>query len=83
MKVHLEISPDTKCNVLRDAGNNVIGLEFEPAFTTERGQAILVYGKAVSTGGKMLDRFALTVSGTTGKVAKKNRMTTVQPAVDD
>jgi hypothetical protein len=45
----------------------------QPFFTTDKGQAGVVLGKACDSGGTAVDTFALVASGTNGKVTKGER----------
>lgn len=83
MRVKLEIGPDTDVKVEQDDTGAVLSIEFNPAFAKRNGSAIIAYGVATSDSNKVLDRFALTVSGTNGKVAKSSRSESVKAAVDD
>jgi hypothetical protein len=45
----------------------------EPFFTTETGPAPVVLGKSLTKGGKAVDSFMLSASGTTGKITRQAR----------
>lgn len=82
MKVKLEVSPDSDIRVETDAEGNILFIEFEPFFTKKKGSVVLTYGTATNNNGAVLDRFALAVSGSNGRVTKTCRDTPVLAAVD-
>jgi len=83
MKIKLDLSPDTEISVEKDDDGNVLSLTLVPSFAKRNGHAVLAYGVATSETGKLLDRFALNVSGGTGKVSKTGRVVAVKAAVDE
>lgn len=83
MKIKLELGPDVDVKVETDEDGNPIGITLSPVFTKRNGQVVLAFVAATTDGGKQLDRFALTVSGVTGKVSKSDRTEIVKAAVDE
>lgn len=82
MKVKLDISPDSDIKVETDEAGNVLSVTFEPFFGKRNGQAILTYGAVINDNGVVLDRFALSVSASTGKISKSGRAEPVKAAAD-
>jgi len=83
VKVKLELGPDVEVVVENDENGNPVSIELTPVFSKKNGQVVLAFGVAKTDGGKQLDRFALTVSGATGKVNKTGRTASVESAVDE
>ncbi len=83
MKIRLEIGPDCDVEVEKDDAGNPIAVLLTPVFSKKTGQVVVAFGVAKSDAGRQLDRFALTVSGATGKVSKTGRSEPVKAAVDD
>jgi hypothetical protein len=83
MKVKLDVSPDAEMKVIKDNDDNIISIEFEPFFGKKNGGAVLAYGEVINDNNVCLDRFALSVSGATGKVAKTGRAEPVKAAADE
>lgn len=83
MKIRLEIGPDAEVAVEKDADDAVVAVVVTPTFVKKTGTATVIAGVASTEKGKVLDRFVMTVSGGTGKVAKVAAAETVVPAVDE
>lgn len=83
MKIKLEIGPDCDVKVENDDQGNPVAIELTPVFTKKNGQVVVAFGVSKTDGGKQLDRFALSVSGATGKVSKTDRKEPVKAAVDE
>ena len=83
MKVKLDVSPDSIIKVDTDEDGTVLSIEFEPMFAKSKGVAILAYGIVQTDKGKLVDRFALSVSGATGLVRKTGRAEPVKAAIDN
>ena len=82
MNIRLEVSPEADIEVEKDEDGNTIAILFKPLFTSRQGTAIVAYGVAETDQGSVLDSFSLVVSGTNGKVSKKNRRKAVTALVD-
>lgn len=82
MRVRLDVSPESKIEVITDDQERVLAVVFTPLFTGQAKTAVLAYGNAESDHGKSLDQFSLLVSGKTGTVAKKSRTKPVKAVVD-
>lgn len=82
MKIRLEVSPEAEIEIEKDEDGNPIAVVFTPLFTSRQGTAIMAYGEATSDQDQTLDSFSLVVSGTNGKISKKNRRKAVTALVD-
>jgi hypothetical protein len=82
MKVTIEIGPDVEVTVNETKDGRVLSIEFEPTFNRKQGNSVLCYGEVVNAKGVTLDRFSLTVSGSSGKTSRVGRLTGVCPAAD-
>ena len=75
MKVVLEPATGAVMMAKTEDGKEVRikSVSIQPFFTTDKGQAGVVLGKACDSGGTAVDTFALVASGTNGKVTKSER----------
>jgi len=83
MKVRLEPSPDSNITVVKAPDGSIQAIEFEPLFGKKNAMAILGYGEVTNAKGVSLEKFALTVAGSTGKVSKSGRSVPVTALADE
>jgi hypothetical protein len=81
MIVSLRITPGTKIEPVEVDGQ-LVGFDITPYFPSQRGTAVLVYGKATNARGEELHNFLLAASGNNGKINCRSRLDSAKPFVD-
>ena len=82
MKIKIDFGPDTDVLIEYDEKGEPIALVLTPKFSGRSAKTVVGYGISATDSGKVLDRFALLVSGANGRLIKKNRTSPVKALVD-
>jgi hypothetical protein len=84
VKIRLEFGVDVEDIEIEKADDGtIVAVTMTPQFATKNSLAAVATVEAATDKGTIKDRFALVVSGQTGKVTKKGKSETVTAAVDE
>lgn len=83
MKIRMDLGPDAVLEIIKDNAGEAIAVVFSPEFVSRKAIAVISYGACITDKGDIVDRFAITASGGTGKIRKISRQAPVTSAVDE